>query len=594
MAGAGADVLRRGLRILAGAVREQPRIFAVSVAGSLAYGLMIIGQAYVLGAIVGHVVVPAVRTRHTTALAVGAAVLAILLVASVKIAGIVARRLGAGIMQYRLQGDYRRRVTRRYLQLPLSWHARHSTGELLSTANSDVEALWYPIAPFPFAVGVLVIMVVIVALLLATDWVLALLGLVVFPAVVATNTLYARRMSPRVTRAQQLRGEVSGIAHESFEGALVVKTLGREEHETARFAERAHELRDALIRVGRLRGLFDPALEAIPNLGTLLVLLVGSTRESTGTLVRVAYLFGLLAFPLRAIGWALAEIPRSVVGHERVQRVLRAGGQLPLGGAQAPPGDGPVELRVAGLAYHYAGHAPVLREVNFTVPPGRTVALVGPTGAGKSTLASLLVRLMDPQRGTVSVDGVPVDQLRPGVLAGLAALVAQQTFLFDDTVRGNVTLGAELPEDEVWAALTTAQADGFVRALPAGLDTVLGERGATLSGGQRQRLSLARALVRRPRLLILDDATSSVDPVVEQNILAALRGSERRTTTVLIAYRRATIALADEVLFLAGGTVADRGGHQELLERNPGYARIVSAYDTSAPLADRLAGERAG
>ncbi|HEV7209936.1 MAG TPA: ABC transporter ATP-binding protein [Mycobacteriales bacterium] len=579
----GGDVLRRGMGILIGAVREQPRVFAISLVGSLAYGLMIIAQAYVLGAITGRVVEPAIRTHHTTASALGLSVLAILGVAFVKIAGIVARRLGAGVMQYRLQGDYRRRVTRRYLQLPLSWHARHSTGELLSTANSDVEALWYPIAPFPFAVGVLVIIVVTVGLLFATDWLLALIGLLVFPAVVVTNTAYARRMSPRVTRAQQLRGEVSGIAHESFEGALVVKTLGREQEETDRFAERAFELRDALVRVGRLRGLFDPMLEAIPNLGTLLVLLVGVSRESTSTLVRVAYLFGLLAFPLRAIGWALAEVPRSVVGHERVQRVLRASGQLAAGEASAPAGAGPIRLRADALRYAYAGHPPVLHGVSFEVAAGRTVALVGATGAGKSTLVSLLVRLVDPDGGAVTVDDVDLRALRPGEAARTVALVAQHTFLFDDTVRGNVTLGASIPDEQVWAALRIAQADGFVAALADGLDSVIGERGTTLSGGQRQRLSLARAVVRRPRLLVLDDATSSVDPSVEQAILAGLRENAAPATTVVVAYRKASIALADEVLFLDAGRIADRGTHPELLARNIAYRRIVSAYD-NAPL----------
>jgi ABC-type multidrug transport system fused ATPase/permease subunit len=315
----------------------------------------------------------------------------------------------------------------------------------------------------------------------------------------------------------------------------------------------------------------------------LLVLLVGVSRESTSTLVRVAYLFGLLAFPLRAIGWALAEVPRSVVGHERVQRVLRASGQLAAGEASAPAGAGPIRLRADALRYAYAGHPPVLHGVSFEVAAGRTVALVGATGAGKSTLVSLLVRLVDPDGGAVTVDDVDLRALRPGEAARTVALVAQHTFLFDDTVRGNVTLGASIPDEQVWAALRIAQADGFVAALADGLDSVIGERGTTLSGGQRQRLSLARAVVRRPRLLVLDDATSSVDPSVEQAILAGLRENAAPATTVVVAYRKASIALADEVLFLDAGRIADRGTHPELLARNIAYRRIVSAYD-NAPL----------
>ena len=593
---AGRGVLRRGFGILARAVREQPRLFAISFAGSLAYGAMIIAQAYVLGAATTRVVEPSIASGHADRAGVAITVVAILGVAFVKIAGIVGRRIGAGVMQYRLQASYRRRVTRRYLELPMSWHARHPTGVLLSNANADVEALWYPIAPFPFAVGVAVIVVVTLILLIVTNLELALIGALVFPAIVASNAFYASRMSPRMQDAQRLRAEVSAIAHESFEGALVVKTLGREEAETGRFAERATALRDTLVRAGRLRGLFDPLLEAIPNVGTLLVLLVGASQVGTGTLVRVAYLFGLLAFPLRAIGWLLTEFPRSLAGDERVGSVLSATGEVSYGSAVLDPSTAPVELRVEGVSFSYAnplgepdgdvtavaaddeGRPAVLEDLTFDVAAGRTVALVGSTGAGKSTIAALLVRLLDPATGSIRLDGNDIRSLRRGSVPEVAALVAQQTFLFDDTVRGNVTLGADRPDDQVWAALAAAQADGFVRALPRGLDSVVGERGTTLSGGQRQRLSLARALVREPRLLILDDATSSVDPAVERAILDGLRDG-RPTTTVLVAYRKATIALADEVLFLAGGRIVDRGPHGELMTRNDAYAAIVSAYD---------------
>ena len=218
----------------------------------------------------------------------------------------------------------------------------------------------------------------------------------------------------------------------------------------------------------------------------------------------------------------------------------------------------------------------MLHDVAFTVAPGRTVAVVGPTGSGKSTLATLLVRLVDPDGGPVAYDGVDLRELAPGALAEVAALVPQSAFLFDDTVRGNLTLGADLPDEDLWAALRVAQADGFVAALPAGLDTVVGERGTSLSGGQRQRLALARAVVRRPRLMVMDDATSAVDPQVEQRILAGLRGGEG--TVVVVAYRRATIALADEVVFLEHGRVSARGTHEELARSSAGYRELVTAY----------------
>ncbi|MCA1712700.1 MAG: ABC transporter ATP-binding protein/permease [Actinobacteria bacterium] len=576
------NVIRRGLGVLWVAVKEQPRIFAVSALGSALFGLMTIAQAYVFGRITQKVIVPSLRDGEARAGYLVAAFCAILATAMLKVVGIIARRLGAGVMQYRLQATYRQRVTRRYLELPLSWHQKHPTGELLSNANSDVEATWYPIAPFPFAVGVLFMLLVTLGLLFTTDPVLAVVGSIVFPAIAVLTVLYSRRMSPLMTRAQQLRGEVSTVAHESFDGALVVKTLGREADETDRFRAKSSELRDTMVAVGRVRGLFDPLMEALPVLGVLVVLLVGTSRVgsgdiNSGELVRVAYLFTLLAFPVRALGWVLNELPRSVVGWDRVQNVLTATGAQTYGDSTLPATE-PTALQVAAVSFAY-GDDEVLDEVAFDVEPGRTVALVGPTGAGKSTLASLLVRLVDPRTGSVTYDDLDVRELAPGALAQVAALVPQQTFLFDDTVRGNITLGADMPDEDVWAALRVAQGDGFVAALEHGLDTVVGERGTTLSGGQRQRLALARAVVRRPRLLVLDDATSSVDPSVEQRILAGLRDSGAASTVVVVAYRRATIALADEVVFLDEGRVTARGTHGELLASSDGYRELVTAYE---------------
>ena len=576
-------VIRRGLGVLWQAVKEEPRIFAISTVGSGLFALTTIGQAYVFGAITSQVIVPSIRDGEASTAALAIAFLAVMLVAALKVVGIIARRLGAGIMQYRLQAAYRRRVTRRYLELPLAWHQDHSTGELLSNANSDVEATWYPIAPFPFAVGVIAMLITTLGLLFVTDPVLALVGSVVFPAIAVLTVLYSQRMSPLMTRAQQLRGEVSGIAHESFDGALVVKTLGREDDETERFRAKALELRDVMTAVGRVRGLYDPLMEALPVVGVLAVLLAGTSRVgsgdiSAGQLVTVAYLFTLLAFPVRAIGWVLNELPRSVVGWDRVQRVLQATGAQEHGARSLPADGGAAGLAVEAVSFAY-GDADVLDGVSFDVRPGRTVALVGSTGSGKSTLASVLVRLLDPDSGRVAYDDVDVRSFAPGAVAQVASLVPQSTFLFDDTVRGNITLGADLPDEDVWAALRVAQADGFVAALPQALDTLVGERGTTLSGGQRQRLALARAVVRRPRLLVLDDATSSVDPQVEQRILAGLRESGTASTVVVIAYRRATIALADEVVFVEDGRIAARGTHEQLLATSPGYQDLVHAYE---------------
>ncbi|MDQ1532176.1 MAG: ATP-binding cassette, subfamily bacterial [Microbacteriaceae bacterium] len=577
-------VLRRGLRHIRLAITEQPGMFTLALLASSLYGGMTVASAWVLGAITTRVLLPSFASGTTTASALTLAALAILGIAVFKILGILGRRLFAGIMSYRLMADYRRRVTGQYLRLPLSWHQRHPTGQLLSNANSDVESAWFFVAPLPFACGALVMMAITVISLVATDPLLALVGFVVFPAVFVVNIVYSQVMSPRMQRAQQLRAEVSEIAHESFDAALVVKTLGREESEAERFAVRARELRDGLVAVGKVRGLFDPIMEALPSLGTLAVLLIGAHRVAAGTttpgdLVSIAYLFTLLALPIRAIGWVLADLPRALAGIERVTPVLDATGETPYGPDQVPAGVDGAHLGVDAVDFAFDGtDRPVLRGVTFDVPAGSTVAVVGPTGSGKSTLAGLLVRLVDPDGGAVLVDRIDVRRLREGALSDQAAFVAQGTFLFDDTVRGNVTLGGDFSDDQVWTALRVAAADEFVSALPEGLDTRVGERGASLSGGQRQRLALARAVVRRPRLLVLDDATSAVDPSVEARILDALRASDQPTTVVVIAYRQATIGLADEVVWIEHGRVVARGSHDELLAAVPGYAALVRAY----------------
>lgn len=594
MSAAAAPTLRRSLAIVGIGVRRQPWWFALAVVGSALYGVMTVGTAWVIGRVTHEYVAPAVQAGHATTsqlLAIGGWVAAVVVLNMV---GVVTRRIAAGLTMYNVGADFRRQVTRQYLRLPLSWHHRHPSGQLLSNANADVEATWNVFAPLPMALGVIIMLVAGVVQMVLVDSVMAVIGLTVFPALFLANMVFQRHMSPRVTRAQQLRAEVSEVAHESFEAGMVVKAMGREAEETERFARVAHSLRDANIEVGRTRGTFDPVIEAIPTLGTLLVLAVGTERVASGNLtpaevVQIAYLISILAFPVRALGWVLGELPRTVVGWERVSAVLEAKGEMAYG-EKGIPQEGPSAAHLSGVDYLYdvvdeQGHLSqhqAIHAVTIEVPAGSTTALVGPTGSGKSTLTNLTLRLVDPHRGSVAIDEVDVREVTRGGVPSVGVLVPQQTFLFDDTVRGNITLGADFSDDEVWQALGTAQATGFVRALEMGLDTRVGERGASLSGGQRQRIALARAVIRRPQLLVLDDATSAVDPSVEQAILAGLRDSSSGTTVLVVAYRMSTIILADDVIYLERGRVIDHGTHAELLGRCEGYERLVTAYAREA------------
>ncbi|MGZ4651373.1 MAG: ABC transporter transmembrane domain-containing protein, partial [Kineosporiaceae bacterium] len=388
----GADTVRRGLRVLARGIRDEPRMFALAVAGSALYGAGTAGAGWVLGRLTQSVLAPAFAAHRITAgqLAYVAGVLA--LVALLTSIGVATRRAAGGAVMYRLQARYRRAVTRQYLRLPLTWHHRHPAGQLLSNANADVEATWQVMAPLPMALGVVVMLLVAAGAMVAADAVLGAVGLLVLPAVLAVNVVFQRLMTPRVVRAQQLRATVSGVAHESFEGAVVVKTLGREAAETARFGAVAEDLRDANVAVGTTRGLFDPVQEGLPVLGTLAVLTVGTWRiaageATTGDVVQVAYLLALVSFPVRALGWVLGELPRCVVGWERVSAVLDARGQMTHGDRRLGGGGGAgLEARGVDYAYEGAGgeRLPVLHDLRFDVRAGTTVAVVGPTGAGKS------------------------------------------------------------------------------------------------------------------------------------------------------------------------------------------------------------------
>lgn len=594
------SMLGNGRQLIARQLRRAPKEFTIGGLGTTLYAAMTILASFVLGWITDGLLIPAVEAGEVGTAVLWGSAAAVIGVSIFNAVGITLRRAGAYYAQHRIQYRDRIDVTDRYLELPIEWHRKHPTGQLLANANDDVEAASFIAAPLPMAFGVLLMLLGTAVILILTDPFLAAIGFLVGPALLIVNYFFQRRMRAVAAKAQSLRAEVADIAHESFDAALVVKTLGRENDEVGRFGERSDELRDRMVEVGRLRAAFDPVIEGLPSIGILAVLVVGAWRVdqgliTPGTLVTFAYLFRLIAMPMRVFGWLLGELPRAVVGMSRVETVLGEQERVTYGESR-PARRGGAGANADAIAYRYPeseyedlgftpgvsvangdGEGRGIESVTLDVEPGRTVALVGPTGSGKSTIAHLLVRLFDPNTGKISLDGNTLVDLERDTLARSVAIVFQETFLFNDSVYNNITLDEHFDETQVIAAAKLAQAHDFITKLDQGYATIVGERGASLSGGQRQRIAIARALVRTPRLLVLDDATSAVDPSVESVILEGLRDLD--TTVVIVAYRRSSIVLADEVIYVEDGRVVDRGTHQQLYASLLPYRSLIDAYE---------------
>ena len=561
--------------MIASMVRLHPRPFTVAVAGAAVFALATVASSWAVRWVIDEVIVPRFDEGSVPTGTVVTGIVLIISIGVVRATGVVLRRVFATKAMWLVAQTLSNRVVDRLVAQPVSWYARRPDGDLVARAGVDSDAAVSVMAPIPFATGTVVLLVVSAAWMLATDVPLGLLAISVFPLLVGINMVYERRVAAHYDAAQDHLGVFSAGVHESFEGVQLIKAYGAEARETERLSAVAGSLRDARVRAVRIRGTFEALLEVMPSLTSVGLVLLGAVRVqagaiSIGDLSSFIYLFTLLVFPLRIIGYALAELPHSMAGWNRIQALI----DEPLDPdpratiEQAPPG---VALQLEHVRFSYEDVVEpvnVLNDVSFSMPTGSMTAVVGATGAGKSTLVEIVAGLLPPSHGRVSV--VP----------GATAMVFQEAFLLAGTVRQNLAMAGSWEDEAMWRALRAASADDFVRVLPAGLDTIVGERGVSLSGGQRQRVALARALLRRPALLILDDTTSALDPTTEAEVLSNLRSATTGTATLMVASRPSTIALADDVVFLHRGTVAGHGTHDQLMARNAAYRALVEAFET--------------
>ncbi len=571
---------RTGWRFLLRSIGRNWPVLGASFGAALCWTAIVVAVPELIGAavnvgIVGH------DEGRLLVFAAGIAVLGLLQAASSSL-----RRWTNGLASRRLEAELRQRFFAKLLRLEVAYHDEVNRGQLLSRLTSDLFQIQAFVSSTPAWTANVVVVVVVAVVLLLTNPLLAGVTLVGLPFVAFASKQFSSAVRPTISRLQAERGNLAGIVEEAVSGVRTVKGFGSEALLDSRLGAQADAVRDEAMRIVRLRTRFIPVVATVPLLGLVALNWLGGAlvlehHLSVGGLLAFNAYVGVITPPVQSIGGYIVLGQRAVVSARRLRSVLQRTPAIgePREAEPLPPGLG--SLAFEQVRFGYRGAAPIFKALDLAITGGEVVALVGPTGSGKSTLLSLVARLYDCDAGTVRLDGADLRRLSLKALRASIAVVFEDNFLFDDSVRANLSLGHDVTDAQLRRALELSRASEFVDSLPEGLDTEIGERGLTLSGGQRQRLALARALVAEPRVLMLDDATSAVDAANEQAIVSALARERRGRTTLIVSHRPATIAAAGRVVLLDAGAVVAAGTHEELLASCPRYGEVLALASTS-------------